>query len=779
MLKFTKSKSEDTKIEKGKQKYERKIIFAHKRAFGDSLMFSAGIRDFKLLFPNILINVDSNHNFIFDNNPYLDRSLKRDDLGVEYYRVGYSAITASNSTTIHFCNMFLLDMIAIADHHQKLPISLGEFTAAFANGECGDPDVGNAAKNPTIAYEPFISLREQYRGFCKKFSRQYPDIHLTDQEIKRNLIKDAYGIDKYWVISCSGKRDCTAKTYDARRLQTVINHFKNRIQFVSIGKSDLLTEKLSGVIDLVDKFNKNPRDLFSLVLHSDGCLTNPSMLMHIAAAVNPYRKIGKTPCVAIFGGREPGWSDYTGHQILHTRGVFDCSASGGCWKARIIALQKDVKHNKNLCKHTVQDDGKTIQACMNSISAQDIIKSIERYYSGNLYTYLKQRETVEIEKAKPLEKKENRIEFKSISEVNDKKEINLLGNLNSAGGGEQSLVMIANLLTKAGWKVNLYPMGSVHNNYRNVEVVIKGYNFPTMDKHMRQDLPLLFYANDSIRKFVDDGQKIIEKSQSVIIGINYTNSSLPSCTWLSKTKKVRGIIFQNKEKMAEFKRDQIGFNDTKLISLFGAIDLNKFLEICPVERKMPNDKLIVLKHCTPDFRKYVTKESIKKGDRIHLWQKFLDKELDTKFYSRLLKDINNIEFHFMEAHKELVEYFKNEPRMRFYKFDEIKTTDFLANGHVYLYRVSNLWRDQYPRGLAEALSAGIPALVEPRDGTNDRIVHGDTGFYCVDYDSFKFALKLLYRKEKYRKHIGMNCKDWARDNLDPREWIRIIEDLCK
>ena len=47
----------------------RKIIFSHRRALGDGLMFTAGIRDFKLLFPEIAVGVDSNQGGLWENNP--------------------------------------------------------------------------------------------------------------------------------------------------------------------------------------------------------------------------------------------------------------------------------------------------------------------------------------------------------------------------------------------------------------------------------------------------------------------------------------------------------------------------------------------------------------------------------------------------------------------------------------------------------------------------------------------------------------------------------------
>ena len=96
-----------------------------------------------------------------------------------------------------------------------------------------------------------------------------------------------------------------------------------------------------------------------------------------------------------------------------------------------------------------------------------------------------------------------------------------------------------------------------------------------------------------------------------------------------------------------------------------------------------------------------------------------------------------------------------------------------------MYRTSNLWRDNYPRVHAEAMAAGLPTLVEPRDGTYERMCggYGDRGFICVHYDGFKLALKTLQRKEKFRKEMGMEAKEWSRKHLDPRRWVSLIEEV--
>ena len=744
----------------------RKIMFAHKRALGDALMMTAGLRDFCLLFPDIAINVDTNFPELWENNPYLDRTVTKDD--AEYYRVGYPTINNCNNSNIHFTQSFLLDMLAIADLHEPLNLGIGEFASAFANGRVGDPDLGKEEE-----VEPFTSIRNKYDKFCKTFSRQWPDIHMTDEEKRHNIIKQSYGHEKYWVIAPGGKSDCTCKIWDWRRFQDIINHFDGRIKFVVIGKSDHIVEPLKNVIDLTDKFNSDIRGLFSLVYNAEGCVTGVSFLMHLAAAMEPRKNRERKPCVGIYGGREnTSFTAYCNHQILHTNGTFTCCDAGGCWQSRIIPLPKKEDGNKRLCHHTVKVDDRTIQECMDVITTEDVIRAIEKYYDGNIYTYTKS-----VTRAK--KKMKPKISADTVVSANverlHEKEINVLASLSSKGGGEQSACHIVRLLRDDGWTVHFHPWDKVYDDYRDFGVSEHSFK-RGMKTHMKSGIPLLFYANDQIGDFCNEAQSIVKKSSSVIIGINYINSALPRCAWLSESGKLSAVIFQNEEKCNEFERDRIGFEDTEQIVLFGAIDLNKYLEVHTKKRK-DKEPMVVLKHCTADWRKYVTEKSAKTGDKIHLWQKYFYKEPDTQFYSRLLKDTKNIRFEFMEAHEELVRFFKNEPRMVFHRWNSMPVDKFLSRGHVYLYRSSNAWRDMFPRTIAEALAAGLPILSEPRDGSKDRIEHGITGFYCTHYDEYLLNLKTLYRKENMRYAMADTSKQWARKNLDPRRWVEIIEEI--
>ncbi|MHA2055616.1 MAG: glycosyltransferase [Candidatus Hodarchaeales archaeon] len=328
--------------------------------------------------------------------------------------------------------------------------------------------------------------------------------------------------------------------------------------------------------------------------------------------------------------------------------------------------------------------------------------------------------------------------------------------------------------------MHLHPWNTVHDSFKKLDV--SPHSFKNgMEQHMVSGIPLLFYANDCVWDFPKNAQGIVKKSSSLIVGINFMlgNFKKPAHTsWMNKGGKFKAVVFQNEEKLEEWENQVVGLEDVKKIVAVGAIDLNKFYEVCTPVRK-GGSELVVIKTCKPDYRKYVTEKSKNGGDKLHVWQHKFFKEVDTKFYGRLLKNTKNIRFEFMEAHKELVEFFKDEPRMVFHKWNAMPVTELLSRGHVFLYRASNMWRDNYPRVMGEALAAGLPCISEPRDGTKDRIVHGDTGFYACHFDEYLLHLKTLQRKEDLRERMAQEAKEWAKRNLDPRCWVEVIEDIIE
>ncbi len=152
-----------------------------------------------------------------------------------------------------------------------------------------------------------------------------------------------------------------------------------------------------------------------------------------------------------------------------------------------------------------------------------------------------------------------------------------------------------------------------------------------------------------------------------------------------------------------------------------------------------------------------------------------------RFYGRLLnKTPKQVIFEFMEAHQELVQAYQDEPRMIFRKFNEMPVEQFLSRGHCYLMRSSNHWRDMYPRVHGEAICSGLASIIEPRDGTAERLFRevGNVGFFACHFDEFLLHLLTLERKRDLQYEMGRYAKEWGRRNLDPQVIIDKIEELC-
>jgi len=253
---------------------QKPIIFRNRQAIGDILMFSCAVRDFKAAYPDWPINVQSTAMHIWDNNPYLDRSLNNNN--AEVVEIGPSALTnASNRDDRHFANAY---RISIQD---KLGITFKQ-------------------------------------GAIK------PDIWMTKEETATPIVEPPY-----WIIVAGEKGDWTAKTYPFDRWQNFVLRYP-KMKFVQIGAKEHKHPKLEGdnVVNLIGKTQDRVtgiRDLFNLFYFAEGSMGLVSFQMHLAAAFG-------MPCVVIAGAREPArFTRYPGHQYLCTDGCLPCASTNACW----------------------------------------------------------------------------------------------------------------------------------------------------------------------------------------------------------------------------------------------------------------------------------------------------------------------------------------------------------------------------------------------------------------------------------------------------------------
>ncbi len=311
----------------------RRWILRHFLSPGDVLMLTAAVRDLHKSCPGqFQTDVRTSCPELWANSPYLT-SLADEDPEVESIQCHYPLINHCNSTPYHFIHGF----------------------TEFLSERAGRP------VRPS-AFQGDIHLSELERGLPSRIAA------LAGREIP------------YWIVVAGGKYDYTIKWWHFRRYQQVVDHFRDRVVFVQVGESGHYHPRLSGVIDLRGRCSV--RDLVLLTHHAQGVLCPVTFLMHLAAAVECKGEPGRArPCVVVAGGREPPqWEAYPSHQFIHTVGALPCCANGGCWRARTVPLgDGDEKDSpKMLCKDVVGG----LPRCMDMISAEEVARRIELYFTG-------------------------------------------------------------------------------------------------------------------------------------------------------------------------------------------------------------------------------------------------------------------------------------------------------------------------------------------------------------------------------------------------------------
>jgi ADP-heptose:LPS heptosyltransferase len=312
----------------------RRLVLANYQSPGDVLMLTAAVRDLHRSYPGMfLTDVRTPCPQIWENNPDIT---PLDEFGrdTEVIACHYPLIHRSNSVPVHFVQGF----IDYLNSMLNLRIEVTEFRGAIhlSDGE-----------------KSWISQVDEITG----------------------------GGIPFWIVVAGGKNDFTIKWWDWRRYQQVVNHFRGRILFVQVGEAGHHHPGLENVIDLRGKTDL--RQLIRLMYHAEGVLTPVSLPMHLAAAVDT--KPGgprNRPCVVVAGGREPPhWEAYPHHQFIHTVGALPCCDNGGCWKSRTTPLGDGASgdRSENLCVDVRGGLTVPLPACMDMITAGDVIRRIELY----------------------------------------------------------------------------------------------------------------------------------------------------------------------------------------------------------------------------------------------------------------------------------------------------------------------------------------------------------------------------------------------------------------
>lgn len=270
---------------------------------------------------------------------------------------------------------------ALWEHNPHLtPLSEDDPAAEFV--DCHYPLIHQINTTPAHFLHGFPAFLNQALELRIRVTEFRGDLHLSAEEKAWTAYVAATDVASvpYWLLVSGGKYDYTIKWWAHDRYQCVIDHFRGRIQFVQVGETAHHHPRLDGVVDL--RGQTTLRQLVRLVHRAQGVISPVSLLMHLAAAVEtPAGAPKNRPCVVIAGGREPPhFTAYPHHQFIHTVGALKCCDNGGCWKSRTLPLgdgdEKD--HPDQLCVDVVGQ----LPRCMDMITADEVIRRVELYFSG-------------------------------------------------------------------------------------------------------------------------------------------------------------------------------------------------------------------------------------------------------------------------------------------------------------------------------------------------------------------------------------------------------------
>ena len=327
-------------------KPERKFGIEFTMAPGDVFLLTALVRDIRQAFQGrYAVNVAVPFPDLWRHNPYLDRSIDKQDPSATWVRISPSDYldglrTVQSGVQLHFLTWY---------------------------------------------YRIF----EKYTGIHVPCLFPGGDLHLTEEEKAEPFVEPPY-----WIVVPGGKTDWTTKWWSQHRWQELVDALRQRgIRCVQEGatKPYCCHPPLRGVLNLVGR--TSIRDLIRNIYHAEGVICGISLPMHLAAAL-------QKPCVVIAGGYEsPVWEWYTDqfgafgpecapvkvpHRFLHTLGQLACCQTVGCWARRVVKLTThepgDDFFNNRLCRDRAVDEaGWYIPRCMERIATEAVLEAVLSY----------------------------------------------------------------------------------------------------------------------------------------------------------------------------------------------------------------------------------------------------------------------------------------------------------------------------------------------------------------------------------------------------------------
>lgn len=320
--------------------------------------------------------------------------------------------------------------------------------------------------------------------------------------------------------------------------------------------------------------------------------------------------------------------------------------------------------------------------------------------------------------------------------------IRIVANAHAWGGGEMSVVTIMRRLCEEGHHVVFHPTSTICEGFSCIANCVEfgaQFEYAKLD-----DLgcdTLFFYANNTVyhlRKHKQRWKKYIGSAARRVMCINF-EIGYASDAWFRQGW--HQILFLNSTRESEFPHCQI-----PLHSLAPCVDLGDYL------------------HCKPDYGSL-------RFMRHSKWFKHCEDMV--RIGVRVRHECPTISQHYMAAPPGLMRKFPKDSAFGFHKAFAMPVHEFLDGGSAYWYRLDRKMRDQGPRVIVEAMAAGLPCIVDNRDGAKDRVT-SETGWRCDSNDDYVAVAKLIASDPSILVDKGAASRKRAVDKFRPENWIEII-----
>jgi len=303
----------------------RKVILQERHSPGDILTMTRAVADLKMTYPEMLIDVRSPCQEIWEGFPYLT-PLEDNDPEAKVISVDYPGIHRSGWSGEHFADAFREDI------ENKLGLKIKK-----------------------TGYRPEIHLREEEKHWI-------------------NQVEVEFGwTGPFWILNAGRKNDNELKAY--HRWQEFADQwhhrFEGKVKLVQVGHlgnedNPHFHPDLKGVYNLVGK--TDTRQLIRLAWWSHGTIGPISFQFVLAASL-------QKPHVVVAGGKEGvRWHIYPHGRFLYTNGALRCCEWDGCW----------LGGEKGKCRDLVETNVGTVPHCFELIKPHQIVDAAWMYYEGGM-----------------------------------------------------------------------------------------------------------------------------------------------------------------------------------------------------------------------------------------------------------------------------------------------------------------------------------------------------------------------------------------------------------